>query len=86
MVPSSARSLSREASLLESTLETSEAELSAMISEVRQVLKSREETLSKVEESHRVLQQEQVIKQSELEAGTPHTTSPCIALPLTAQC
>lgn len=86
MVPSSARSLSREASLLESTLETSEAELSAMISEVRQVLKSREETLSKVEESHRVLQQEQVIKQSELEAGTPHTTSLCIALPLTAQC
>lgn len=86
MVPSSVRSLSREASLLEFTLETSEAELSAMISEVSQVLKSREETLSKVEESHRVLQQEQVIKQSELEAGTPHTTSPCIALPLTAQC
>ena len=67
----SSRPLSREASLLESTLETSEAELSAMISEVRQILKSRENTLSKVEESHRVLQQEQVIKQSELEVSFP---------------
>ena len=73
MMPSCAtnRSLSSKASRLESTLETSEAELSVMISEVRQILKSREETLSKVEESHRVLQQEQVIKQSELEVGSP---------------
>ena len=65
----SCRSLSSE-SLSETTLETSEVELSVMIAEVKQILQSREKALSKVEESHKVLQNEQIMKQSELEVCT----------------
>jgi citron Rho-interacting kinase len=53
--------------LSETPLETSEVELSSMIAEVKQILQSREEALSKVEESHKVLQEDRIMKQSELE-------------------
>ena len=49
-----------------------------MIAEVKQILQSREEALCKVEESHKVLQNEQIMKQSELEVCTLYPWQHCM--------
>ena len=50
-------------------LESSENELSDMIAGVKGMLQSREKALEQVAQSHKLLQEESIIKQSELEVN-----------------